>query len=165
MSFDSHRACLKSCRGPGARAWLSTFLVIPCFRLSSNIFASVLQTKLSLPHPLTLGLTHCICDHPLDPKGIHFFCCAHGGERTVLHESFKMLSRPLRKMPIFMFCEIKSMFSHNFLFKLFIEGSTLFYRLMTSTHWSMLSLLTSLEQTWYDKWLFFVGWPHCSWFK
>jgi len=81
MCFDSHWACLRSCREPGARAWLSTRLVIPCFRLSSNIFASVLQTKLSLPHPLTLGLTHCICDHPLDPKGIHFFLlCPWWGE-------------------------------------------------------------------------------------
>jgi hypothetical protein len=38
------------------------------------------------PHPLTFGLTHCLCGQPLDPVGIHLLCCAHGGERIAFHD-------------------------------------------------------------------------------
>jgi hypothetical protein len=35
---------------------------------------------------------------------------------------------------------------------------TLFCQSMAFAHWSMLSLLTPLEQTWYHKWFFLEGW-------
>jgi hypothetical protein len=163
MPFDSHWACVS--RGSGARAWLFAHLVILCFHLPSNIFSFALQIKLDLPHPLTLGLTHCIWDHPLDLMGIHFFCCAHGVERTYCMMSFEMFLCPLWETSNFMFCGIKSIFSHNYLFKLFIGGSKLFYQLMDFADWSMLSLFTPLEQTWYHMWFFFMGWLQLWWFK
>lgn len=61
-------------------------LVIPCFHFPLNVFSFALRTKLSLPHPLALSLTHCIYDQPLDPMGIHLFHYAHGGEKTTSHD-------------------------------------------------------------------------------
>ncbi len=62
--------------------------VIPCFHLLSNVFSSTMLTKLSLPHPLILGLTHYIsCGELLDPLGIHLFQCAYGGERIASHDA------------------------------------------------------------------------------
>ncbi len=46
----------------------------------------MLRTWLGLPYPLTFGLSHCICDQPLDPMGIHFLCCAHDGDKTTSHD-------------------------------------------------------------------------------
>jgi len=34
-------------------------------------------------HPLTLGLSHCICEQPL---GMHLFLCAHGEKKTTSHD-------------------------------------------------------------------------------
>jgi len=46
----------------------------------------VLHIQLGLHHPLALGLSYCICGQPLDAMRIHFFHCAHGGERIVSHD-------------------------------------------------------------------------------
>jgi hypothetical protein len=59
--------------------------IIPYFHLASNVFSSILRTKLSLPHPLALGLTHCICGQPLDPMGTHLFHYSHGEEQISSH--------------------------------------------------------------------------------
>ncbi len=44
-----------------------------------------------------------------------------------------------------------------FFFNLLVGGLTLFCWSMAFAHWSMLSLLTPLEQTWYHGWLFSWG--------
>jgi hypothetical protein len=87
MSFDSHWTCLKSYARPSVETWLYACLVISCFCLPSNVFPSTLQTKLNLPHPLALGLTHCIYAQPLNPIGIHLLCCAHGEKKTTSHDA------------------------------------------------------------------------------
>lgn len=86
MSFHSHWACLRSFAGPSVGVWLFIRLIILCFHFLSNVFSFVLQTKLGLPHPLVLRLTHYICGLPLDLVGIHFLCYAHGGEKTASHD-------------------------------------------------------------------------------
>jgi len=69
MSSNSHWACLRSYARPSMGAWLFTRPIIPCFHFPSNVFSYMLQTKLSLPHPLDLGMTHYIYGQPLDPPG------------------------------------------------------------------------------------------------
>jgi len=83
--FDLHRTHLRSCVSSRAIAWLFVKLVIPPFCLVSYVFSFVLCTKLGLPHPLALGVTHCICGEPLDLVGTHFLCYCHGGEWTTFH--------------------------------------------------------------------------------
>jgi hypothetical protein len=56
------------------------------FLLILEVFFIALCIWLGLPHPLALGLSHCICGQPLDPMRIHLLSCAHGGERTVSHD-------------------------------------------------------------------------------
>jgi hypothetical protein len=73
MSSHLHQAHLRSYVRPGAGAWLFACLIIPCFYLPLYVFSSTLLTKLSFPHPLILGLTHCVCGELLDPLGIHLF--------------------------------------------------------------------------------------------
>ncbi len=54
----------------------------------------------SFPHPLALGLSHCIYGQPLDPMGIHLICCTHGGERTASHDivwdAFAFITKDVR---------------------------------------------------------------------
>jgi hypothetical protein len=69
MFSNSHWACLRSYARPSMGAWLFTCPIIPCFHFPSNVFSYMLQTKLSLPHPLDLGMTHYIYGQPLDPWG------------------------------------------------------------------------------------------------
>jgi hypothetical protein len=45
----------------------------------------MMHTNLGLPHPLALGLSHCIYGQPLNPARIHLFHCAHGEERMASH--------------------------------------------------------------------------------
>jgi len=45
----------------------------------------MMRTNLGLPHPLALGLSHCIYGQPLDPIEIHLFRCAHGEESMASH--------------------------------------------------------------------------------
>jgi len=53
-----------------------------------DVFSTTLRIQLGLSHPLVLGVSHCICNQPLDPMGIHLLCCAHGEERITLHDAF-----------------------------------------------------------------------------
>ncbi len=144
--FYLYQVRLKSCVRLGTRAWLFARLVIPCFHLPSNIFSSLLWTKLSLPHTLTLGLTHYIRGQSLNPTGIHFLCCAHGGERIASHDAIRDFFCPLREAQGFMSRGNKPTFFHRLLFNLLVDGLTLFYQLMAFTHWSM-----SFKQTWYHE--------------
>jgi hypothetical protein len=56
------------------------------FCLALDVFPTSLHTRLGFSHPLVLGVSHCICSQLLDPKGIHFFCYVHGGEKIALHD-------------------------------------------------------------------------------
>jgi hypothetical protein len=66
----------------------------------------MLRTWLCIPYLLTFGLSHCICDQPLDPMGIHLFHCAHGGDRTtsydVMQDVFASIARDVR---FYVLCE------------------------------------------------------------
>jgi hypothetical protein len=53
--------------------------------LALDVVSPIVHTRLGLPHSLALGLSNCICGQPLDPMGIHLFCCTHGKERTTSH--------------------------------------------------------------------------------
>jgi hypothetical protein len=53
--------------------------------LALNIFSFMMHIGLGLPHPLALGLSHCIYGQPLDPIEIHVLHCAHGEERMASH--------------------------------------------------------------------------------
>jgi hypothetical protein len=45
-----------------------------------------LHIKLGFFHLLVFGVSHCICNQPLDPMEIHLFHCTHGEDRTTLHD-------------------------------------------------------------------------------
>jgi hypothetical protein len=72
--------------GLSANVWLLTCLVILFFHLLSDDFSTTLHTRLGLSQPLILGVSHYICNQPLDPMGIHLLCCMHGGERMASHD-------------------------------------------------------------------------------
>lgn len=85
LPMDSHHSHLRSC--PGLRVGVQLFpcLIVPFFFLALNVFSSMMRTNLGLPHPLALGLSHCIYGQPLNPARIHLFHCAHGEERMASH--------------------------------------------------------------------------------
>ncbi len=62
LSSNCHCVWLRSCVGPSSDAWLSTYLIIPFFRMTFNIFSLTLHTRLGLLHPIAHGLSQCICD-------------------------------------------------------------------------------------------------------
>jgi hypothetical protein len=69
--------------------WLSVesaCFVIVVFHLPLDVFPSMFQTILGLPHPLDVGLSDCIYGQLLNPIGIYLLCCAHGGERIASHD-------------------------------------------------------------------------------
>ncbi len=77
---------MKSCAGLGAGALLLAHPIIPFLCLLLNVFFIVVGIRLGLSHPLVLGVSHYICNQPLDVMGIHLLRCAHGGERKVSHD-------------------------------------------------------------------------------
>jgi hypothetical protein len=140
MSSYLHQTHLKFYVRPSVGAWLSTCLVIPCFHLPLDVFSFVSRTRLGLPHPLALNLTHCICGSSLDPMGIHLHCCAHGGERM----SFGIFLHMLQEMQDFMFYRSKPTFFCCLFFNFLISGSTLFYQLRAFT----LVDVVTIDPTW-----------------
>jgi len=82
MFFNLHWVCLRSYVRPSVGAWSFVHLAILCFHLALDVFSFVLWTKLGLPHPLVLSLTHCIYSQLWNPMGIHLLHYAHGGKRT-----------------------------------------------------------------------------------
>ncbi len=95
----------------------------------------MLQTRLNLPHPLALGLTHCICGQSLDPMGIHLFCYTYGGENILFHyvvrDVFVSITRDTRFNVLW---EQTHVLLLPF-FSIFINRSTLLCWLMAFTHW------------------------------
>jgi hypothetical protein len=73
LPFDLHQTHLRSCVG----IWLLACLIILFFHLALNVFSTTLCTRLGFSHPLVLGVSHWICNQPLDPMGIHLLCCVH----------------------------------------------------------------------------------------
>jgi hypothetical protein len=55
--------------------------------LALNIFSFEMRTKLGLPHPLALRLSHYICGQPLASMGIHLFRSVHGKEKAASHDA------------------------------------------------------------------------------
>ncbi len=49
----------------------------PFFRLYLYVFSTTLHTRLGFSHPLILGVSHWICNQPLETMGIHLLCCVH----------------------------------------------------------------------------------------
>jgi len=126
MSSDLHQAQLRSYARPGAWVWMFVHLVIPCFHFPLNVFSFALWTKLSLPHPLALSLTHCIYDQPLDPMGIHLFHYAHGGEKTTSHDVVQdAFISIVRYMAFHVWRDQTTFFCHLF-FNIFVYVLTLF---------------------------------------
>jgi hypothetical protein len=58
----------------------------PSSGFTPGLGSASLCTRLDFFHPLIVGVSHCICNQPLDPMGIHLVHCAHGEEKTTLHD-------------------------------------------------------------------------------
>jgi hypothetical protein len=71
---------------PRVSAWLFVHSITLSFHLVLDVFSLVLCTKLTIPHPLGLGLIHCICGQPLDLEGTHLLHCSHDGERIAFND-------------------------------------------------------------------------------
>jgi hypothetical protein len=66
----------------------------------------MLCTLLDFHHPLALGLSHCICNQPLDLTKIHLFYCAHGGERIASHDFVQdAFASNMKDVGFHIFCE------------------------------------------------------------
>jgi hypothetical protein len=63
--------------------------------------------------------------------------------------SFGMILHSFQEMQGFTCCKSKPMFFYCLFFNLLIDKLTLFHQLMAFTHCLLLSLSTSLQQTWY----------------
>jgi hypothetical protein len=87
LPFDSHYACLKFLCKVGNGSSVVCPLSHPFFRFGFKHFLLCDAHQVGLPPLLALGLSHYIYGQPLDPMGIHFFHCAHSGERTVSHDA------------------------------------------------------------------------------
>lgn len=72
--------------GLGVGMWLFVHLLILSIQLILEASSTMLCTQLGFPHFLALGSSHCICDQPLNPMGIHLFHCVYGGKRMVSHD-------------------------------------------------------------------------------
>jgi len=83
--FDLHQMHLKSCVKLNADVCLLAHLIILFFHLP-YFFSTTLHTRLGFSHHLVLGVSHYICNQPLDFMGIYLFCWTHGGERMILHD-------------------------------------------------------------------------------
>jgi hypothetical protein len=133
LLFDLHQTHLRSCAGLSANVWLLIRLVIPFFHFPLDDLSTTIRSKLGLSHPLILGVSHCICNQPLDPMGIHFLRCMHGGERMASHDvvwdAFVAIAKDAR------FCESRPMSFHPLSYNLCIIELTLCYQSMVSTHW------------------------------
>jgi hypothetical protein len=80
MTFDSHYIHFQFYAHLGA--WFYAHLVILSFHMALDIFSIMLRTKWGLPHLANLGLTHCICGHPINLMGIHIFYSFYKRECT-----------------------------------------------------------------------------------
>jgi hypothetical protein len=58
----------------------------PFFLFNFKSFFHYIVHSVGLPHPLAHGLSHYICDQPLDLMGMHLLHCAHGGEKTISYD-------------------------------------------------------------------------------
>ncbi len=89
LSLNFLHNLLKSYASPSSKVWLYVCLVIPSFRMASNILSSTLCTRLGLLHPTIRSFSQCICGQAIDLTWIHVFRYAQGGERTVTHDAIR----------------------------------------------------------------------------
>ncbi len=127
MSSNLHRAHLKSCAKPSTRVWLYIHFIIPCFQLPSNVFFSILQTKLTSSILCLLVWHIASMDSHWTPWGFTSFIACMVGKGLHPMMLFEMLLYSLRKMQVFTYCENKLMFFYCLFFNLFIDKLTLFY--------------------------------------
>ncbi len=85
-TYEVHRARILSCFSPRVSVWLKTRPIFPTFWLSSPISCIALHMRLGLPHPLIASIPWCVCTHPIDPMGIHLWCCVHGNKCIRTHD-------------------------------------------------------------------------------
>jgi hypothetical protein len=143
MSFDSHK--LESCARLSMEAWLFAHLIISCFHFPSNVFSCVLWTRLGLPHPLVLGLTHCICGHSLNPMGIHLLHCTHGGERIASYNAIQDAFVSIVRDAGFHILHKQTHILWPPSFQFFYRWVNIVCQLISFTLWPMLSLSTLFE--------------------
>ncbi len=91
LSLNCHHIQLRSCACPSLIAWIFICPIISSFRMAFNIFSLALQTRLGFPHPMVHGFSQCIYGQVIDPRGIHLFCCAHGGEHRATHDLTRLM--------------------------------------------------------------------------
>jgi hypothetical protein len=88
---------LKSYVRPG---WFSTCLTILLFQLILQVFSTTLHTQLNFPHPLNLGLSHCICVNLWTLWGFIFFVVPMVEKKIVshdvVHDAFVFIARNVR---------------------------------------------------------------------
>jgi hypothetical protein len=103
-SFTICNVQFKFCAGPSLSAWLFVHLVIPSFRMVSNIFLLILRIRLSLPYPTTRGLSI------VNSIRIHIFHCVHEEKCTTTHvvwDSFAFSSCSWGKMHNHTWCSLR----------------------------------------------------------
>jgi hypothetical protein len=120
--------------------WFFVHPIIPPFSLTFDIFSFALCTKLDLPHPLTLKVTHYIVISPEILQGPTFFIAPMAGSK--LHPTiwFEMFS-PCKKRMISCFMWTNPYSSTTFLWVSLSMGSHHCYQLMAFTKVEVMSMV------------------------
>ena len=94
-------------RQHGGASWLSATPSLPCFRVSSQVFQTMLCNKLLAPVPGTDRLKRCVCGYaykPLIDNGVHFFsscsqcsqvAARHNHVLPIIHRALKEIDRSI----------------------------------------------------------------------
>lgn len=113
---------LEVLRGLGGQVFgFFAYPFIQPFHLPFDVFSFALCIRLSLPHPLDLKVTHCICGEPLNVLGTHLSSCSHGGEWTTSHDAIQNAFVSIAKKKGFLFHINKPMSTPPPLFPLILS--------------------------------------------
>jgi hypothetical protein len=86
-TLEAHCAWILSCFSSGVSVWLIAWPIFWAFQLFSPFFFTTLCMWIGLPHPSIVGISQCVCTHPINLMGIHFLHCVHDNERTKTHDA------------------------------------------------------------------------------
>jgi hypothetical protein len=102
-------------------------------------------------------MSHWIYDWLLNFMGIHLLRCVHGGERTTSHKVVQNVFMAIAKDVGFHISQEHTHVLHPLPCNLRTLELIMCYHLMVSARWKMLSLLTTLELTWFCELFFLMG--------
>jgi hypothetical protein len=133
--------------------------------------------RFGLFHPLVIEMSHCICNQPFDPMGIHILHYVHGGKRMASHnvvwDVFTTIARDVRfyvlrdQTHVLLFLALQYS-CHWIDIVLYVDGVCMLVKLSLLTQLSWFGFMGyyfswgygnnwSSSETWYLLWLVLGG--------